>query len=125
MSVRDVARASLAEAYPAYGDHVARRHFIFFQRDERLARGILDAFGIRDRHHFLRAAVHRIMQLRALQREVVAGGDRHVHFLNRVDLGVRARMRDLHRRRVVLTGFDEVVLAQTDALAFFIGREVE
>ena len=65
------------------------------------------------------------MQLDALQREVVVGFDGDADFFNGVYASVGAGMRDLHGRRAVDAGFDEIVLAQANAFALFLGGEVK
>ena len=91
-----VLRASLAVAYSA--DHVAGRQLVIFERDQSLAVGCLRAFGFGIGTTFSGAAVHGIVQLDAVQREIVLAFTVMRDFFDRIDLRVAAGMRDLHRR---------------------------
>ena len=89
-----------------------------------LPEALLHAFGVGYGNYFFRAAVDRIMQLDALEREVVTGLDGYADFFNGVDAGIRAGMRNLHGGRVIDARFDEIILAQANAFALFLGRKM-
>ncbi len=56
--------------------HVARLELEILQRERGPAVGRLGALVGQQRHRFFRRAVHRIMQIQALQREIVLPGER-------------------------------------------------
>ena len=57
------------------------------------------------------------MQIEFLQRKFVFACDLDCYFFDRADLGVLARVSDLHGGRRDLAGFDEVVICETNHFA--------
>src|SRR5262249_17239 len=68
---------------------------------------------------FLRTAVHRVVQLDALQTEIVLSINLNPDFFDRGGLIVASWARYLDFRRAILLRLDKVILAQPDVLAAF------
>ena len=93
-------------------DDVARFELIVFERDEmvlplasftpRLASRGDGLFG---------SAVHRIVELHRFEGEIVRGFHGDGDFFDGADFGIASGRDDLYRGRLILTGFDKVVLA--------------
>ena len=116
MSVREVVRASLRRG--VHGDHVARLQLVIFERDQRSCpSAFFTPFWRQHVDDFFGAAVDGIMQLHALQREIVAGFDRDGDFFDGTDLASAPGCMIFTVGRVVLARFDEIILAQANALA--------
>ena len=72
----------------------------------------------------LRPAVHRVMQIHALEREVVFGFHLHHYLFDRAHLGIAAGTAHHQRGRLLGLRLDEVVLAQAHGRAAIQGGDV-
>src|SRR5579872_1996020 len=122
-NVADRLRASVIRR-GIHRDDIARNQLEVFEAENHLAFGRRGSLSVQKRNHLLGLAVDRVMQVHGLQREIVRARNGNGDFLNGTHLRVRSGMRDLHRRRFIHLGFDEVILRNANILSAFFGGEV-
>ena len=105
-------------------DQIARHQLEVFQRDHSFARRFLDAFLVEQGNYLFLASIHGVVEIHAVQAEIVFRFDGQGHLFQRVDLRVTAGADNLHHRRRLLLSFDKEVLGQPDVFPFFNGGDV-